>query len=119
MEHKGNAEYRDIPPMKFTYLLKGFALSAIITGYILGPLLVLGGGAWWLYRNDYVSKFVVIIAVITAFAVSNWLIIGRSKKMMWKFNKKAGIKDPTREQVREWKKNRPASYQFDDEEEQS
>lgn len=117
MEHNGNAEYQDIPPMKFTYLLKGFALSAIVSGYIIGPLLVIGGGSWWLYQNGYINKFAVVIAVVLAFAGSNWLIIARSKKILEKFNKKIGIKDPTKEQVHEWKKNRPASYRFDDEEE--
>ena len=101
-------------PLKFSYLLKGFALSAMVSGYIIGPLLILGGGAWWAYKNDYVSKFVVVIAVLIAFALSNALIVLRSKKMIEKFNKQTGIKDPTKEQVAQWKKNRPASYKFDD-----
>ncbi|MBU2575719.1 hypothetical protein KKF64_01355 [Patescibacteria group bacterium] len=109
----------DIPPMKLSYLLKGFALSAMISGYIIGPLLVIGGGTWWLYKNNYVDKIVVIISVLIAFAFSNWLIIVQSKKMLKKFNNKMGIKDPSREQVKEWKKNRPESYQFDDEEEEN
>jgi len=106
-------EYKQ-PPMKLSYLLKGFALSAMISGYIIGPLLILGGGAWWLYKNDYVSKIVVVIAILIAFILSNVLIVKRSKKMIERFNKKVGIKDPSAEQVAEWKKNRPASYKFDD-----
>jgi hypothetical protein len=116
MKKDDNAKHVDIPKMKLSYLLRGFALSAIVSGYIIGPLLVIGGGTWWLYKNDYVSKFVVVIAVIIAFAASNALIILQSKKMIEKFNKKTGIKDPTREQVAQWKKNRPSSYKFDDEE---
>jgi hypothetical protein len=111
-------EYKDIPPMKFSYLIKGFALSAIVSGYIIGPLLVIGGGTFWLYKSDYVSKIYVIIAIIVSFIFSNWLIIARSKNMLIKFNKKLGMKDPTKEQVAQWKKNRPASYKFDDEEEE-
>ena len=112
-----NQEYKDLPPMKLSYLIKGFQLSAIVSGYIIVPLLVIGGGTWWLYKNDYVSKIVVIIAVLISFVFSNWLIISQSKKMLKKFNNDLGIKDPTKEQVAEWKKNRPDSYKYDEEEE--
>jgi len=92
---------------------RGFLLSAIISGYILGPLLVLGGGAYWLYRADVINKAVVIAVVVAAFICSNAMIITRSKKMLEHFNKKAGITDPTPEEAAAWrKKNGP----YDDEE---
>ncbi len=114
MQKHDKSEYKDIEPMKLSYLLKGFALSAIISGYIIGPLLILGGGSWWLYKNEYIDKIVVIIAILIAFVLSNALIIMKSKKMIQSFNKKTGIKDPTPDQVAFWKKNRPSSYKFDD-----
>lgn len=95
-------------------MLRGFALSAIISGYILGPLLILGGGAYWLYRADVINKVVVVAAVVASCILSNALIITRSKKMIADFSKKTGIKDPTPEQAAQWrKKNGP----YDDEEE--
>ncbi|OJI07892.1 hypothetical protein BK004_00420 [bacterium CG10_46_32] len=95
-------------------MLHGFALAAIISGYILGPLLVLGGGAYWAYRMDAINKIVVVCAVITAFILSNILIITRSKKMIESFSKKTGIKDPTPAEAAKWReKNGP----YDDPEE--
>jgi len=95
-------------------MVHGFALSAIISGYILGPLLLLGGGTWWLYKAGYVSKFVVVGMVVVAFIISNALIISKSKKLITGFNKKTGIKDPTPEEAARWReKNGP----YDDEEE--
>lgn len=102
--------------MKLSYLLRGFALSAIVSGYILGPLLVLGGGAYWLYQAGVINKAVAAAAVVAAFIVSNALIITRSKKMLESFSKKAGIKDPTPEEAAKWReKNGP----YDDEEDES
>lgn len=95
-------------------MLHGFALAAMVSGYIIGPLLVLGGGSYWLYKADVINKLVVIAAVIAAFIFSNALIITRSKKMIQSFNKKTGIKDPTPEEAAKWrKKNGP----YDDEDE--
>jgi len=99
-------------------MLRGFALSAIISGYILGPLLLLGGIPYWLYKQGIINKLLVVIAVILAFIISNALIFVKSKKLIENFNKKANIKDPTAEEVAEWKKNRPASYKYDDDEEE-
>jgi hypothetical protein len=117
MEQTSNKQFKDIES-KPVYLLKGFMLSAMISGYIIGPLLVIGGGSWWLYKSGYVDKYVVIIAILVSFIFSNWLIIARSKKMIQKFNKKLGMKDPTPEEVEKWRKSRPESYKFDDEEEE-
>jgi len=94
-------------------MARGFALSAIISGYILGPLLILGGVAWWLHKAGYINKFGVIIAVLVAFGVSNTLIVVRSKKLVADFAKKAGLKDPTPQEAAKWReKNGP----YDDDE---
>ena len=117
MEKSNNTHTGDIQS-KPEYFLQGLALSAMISGYILGPLLIIGGGALWLQKNDYIGRIMLIIAVLIAFVFSNALIIWRSKKMILKFNKKTGIKDPTAEQVAQWRKNKPASYKYDDDEEE-
>ena len=81
-----------IPPIKPSYLLKGMALSARISGYILGPLLVLGGIGYWIYKYFDTSRIVLFIAVIIAFFVSNALIFIRAKADAEKFVEKT--KDP-------------------------
>ncbi len=99
-------------------MLRGYALAAIVSGYILGPLLILGGGAYWMYTMGIIPKGVVIVVVLVSFVISNALIITRSSKLITNFNKKADIVDPTAEEVAQWNANRPSSYQYDDEEEE-
>jgi len=62
------------------YLIKGFALSALISGYILGPLLVLGGAGYFIYKYFKTPKIVLFISIILAFGISNILIFTRAKK---------------------------------------
>jgi len=69
-----------IPPMKSSYLLKGMALSAMVSGYILGPLLIFGGIGYWIYKHFETSRIVLFIAVLIAFFTSNALIFIRAKK---------------------------------------
>jgi hypothetical protein len=98
-------------------MLRGFALSAIISGYILGPLLVLGGFSFWLYKNGIINKWASVGIIILSFIISNYLIITKSKKLIENFSKKANLKDPTSEEVKKWNENRPESYKYNDEEE--
>ena len=69
-----------IPPINPSYLLKGMALSAMISGYILGPLLIFGGLGWWIYTHFDTSKIVLYAFIIIGFIVSNTLILTRSHK---------------------------------------
>ena len=83
------------PQTKVSYknMLRGFALAAIVSGYIIGPLLILGGLGWWLDKQYDVGKLVVVLFILVAFVISNALIIIRSKKMIQNFSKKTGTED--------------------------
>lgn len=47
---------------------------AQITGYILGPLLVIGGFGFWLDQKAGSPRWIFIIAMIIAFIASNALV---------------------------------------------
>ncbi|OIO49042.1 MAG: hypothetical protein AUJ34_01930 [Parcubacteria group bacterium CG1_02_41_12] len=68
-----------IPPINPSYLLKGMALSARISGYILGPLLILGGLGYWIQKHFNTSRIVLFAFIIIAFFISNALIFIRAK----------------------------------------
>ncbi len=54
--------------------LTGLAIASLVSGYILGPLLLFGGIGWWLTKH-YHNRLFVIIGVAVAFVLSNVLII--------------------------------------------
>ncbi len=114
--HKARHEPRTIEEkaVSATHMLHGLALSAIISGYIFGPLLILGGIPWFLYKQGIVSKWVVAVCIILAFVASNTLIITRAKKLITGFNHKTGIKDPTPEQAAKWRATRRYNPEDDD-----
>jgi len=70
----------EIPPIKPSYLLKGIALSAMVSGYIIGPLLIFGGLGYWIHKHFHTSRIVLFGFVLFAFLVSNALIFIRSKQ---------------------------------------
>jgi hypothetical protein len=54
--------------------MKGLAVASMVSGYILGPLVLLGGIGWWL-TSHYENRLFVIVGVASAFVISNVLII--------------------------------------------
>ncbi len=77
-----------IPRVSPIYILKGITLSAVVTGYILGPLLVLGGFGLWIQKHFETSRAVLFAFIIVAMLTSNTLIFIRAKKDIQTFAKK-------------------------------
>lgn len=69
----------------FFSLGKGLMLSATITGYIIGPLLVLGGIGFWLDRYFGTKPWVLLASLAIAFFSTNFLIYKRSNEIAKKF----------------------------------
>jgi F0F1-type ATP synthase assembly protein I len=69
-------------------IAKGLALSATITGYIIGPLIVLGGIGYVLDRVFATSPWILLGSLLLAFIGTNILIYQRSQKIAEKFTKK-------------------------------
>jgi hypothetical protein len=87
-KYSDKKKQKTIPKADTSNIAKGLMLTAVISGYILGPLLVLGGGGWWLYKTYDTSKIIPAVLLILAFIVSNGLIITRAKKMAISFAEK-------------------------------
>jgi len=81
---QGNSPKKDANRGIFS-LGKGMALSATITGYILGPLLILGGIGLWLDRIFGTKPWIMLAALAVAFFSTNVLIYKRSNKIAEKF----------------------------------
>jgi hypothetical protein len=60
--------------------MNGLAVASMISGYVLGPLLLLGG-IGWLLTDHYDNKMFVYLGVGLAFISTNILIIRRSSKL--------------------------------------
>ncbi len=59
--------------------LKALALVGITTGYIFGPLIIIGGAGW--YLGELINaKWVVFVAVLISFIISNVLIFKQAPK---------------------------------------
>lgn len=69
-------------------LTKGLALSAVITSYILGPLLLLGGVGWLIDRYFVSGHWGLFLGLALAFVFSNWLVFKRSAKIAGQFTDK-------------------------------
>ncbi len=83
-------EEQGISPKKYAdmgifSLGKGMALSATITGYILGPLLILGGIGLWLDKIFGTKPWIMLASLVIAFFSTNILIYKRSSKIAEKF----------------------------------
>jgi len=91
-DYNNDGKTGKIPPIKPSYLLKGMALSAMVSGYILGPLLILGGIGYWIQKHFNTSRIVLFIFIIIAFIISNALIFIRAKSDAEGFIEKT--KDP-------------------------
>jgi hypothetical protein len=63
--------------------LRGLAMLGIITGYIMGPLLLLGGIGWWLSER-YDNLLFVFIGLGIALVTTNVLIFKNTKKQLQK-----------------------------------
>jgi len=68
---------------------KGMMLSATITGYILGPLLLLGGIGFFLDKFFGTKPWIMLGALLIAFFLSNLLIFKRSEKIAQRFTGKS------------------------------
>lgn len=72
---EGTTESRQETPKKTTFnVWAGVALVAHITGYILGPLVVLGGIGLWLDKTFNGHRIIFISSVLLAFVVANYLV---------------------------------------------
>lgn len=61
--------------------MKGFALASMVSGYIIGPLLIFGGGGWYLASLTH-HRIYIILGVGIAFILTNVLILRNTTKLI-------------------------------------
>lgn len=71
---------------QFFYLSRGLALSGVITGYILGPMAILGGIGFFLDRQFHTGKVLLGISLILSFILSNWIVYSRASQLAKRFH---------------------------------
>lgn len=69
-------------------LTKGLALSAVISGYILGPLFFFGGIGLLLDHFFFSSHWGLFIGLAIAFLFSNVLVVKKSARIAERFTEK-------------------------------
>ena len=68
---------------------KAFILSATISGYLLAPLIVIGGGGWLLDKKFSQNNHVILFFSIgVAFIIGNVIVFKRSQALARQFSKK-------------------------------
>lgn len=73
---------------------KGLLLSATITGYILGPLVLFGLLGFFLDRHFETKPWILLASLAIAFVSTNILIYKRSSQIAKKF-----VEEPKQEQT--------------------
>ncbi len=66
-------------------IVDGLLLVAHISGYIIGPLILIGGLGFWLDRALGGRKIIFIVSAILAFAASNFLVYHKAKDITKRF----------------------------------
>lgn len=77
-----NGEEQPRPGKTLGSLAKGFAISAHIAGYIIGPLVVLAGIGYLLDKAFSTSPIILIVSILLAFVVTNILIVKKSSRLV-------------------------------------
>ena len=70
---------------RFFSLSKGLALSAHITGYILGPLIIMGLIGYYVGNMINRPKATLVVALLISFFASNFLIYKRAEQIAKKY----------------------------------
>lgn len=61
--------------------MKGLALASMISGYIIGPLVIFGGGGWLLASSTH-HRIYIILGIGLAFILTNVLILRNTTKLI-------------------------------------
>lgn len=87
-EHKtGTSQPLPEKPKGVFSIWEGLALTAQITGCIIGPLILVGGFGYWLDRKMGGQKVVFFVFMIIAFCLSNYLVWRKSREVLEKYKR--------------------------------
>lgn len=79
------AQPNQINEKKVFRVWDGLSLVAYITGFIIGPLIFIGGFGLWLDVRLGGRKILFFIFLAIAFVVSNLLVVRKSKEIMSRY----------------------------------
>lgn len=82
MPEQGEAKHKTVGRSR---TVQALAIVGITSGYIIGPMAILGGIGWWL-TNRYDSKLFILGFILLALVVSNLLIFRNTEKVLKKLS---------------------------------
>lgn len=86
-ETQQNTNEAQEPSTSSPYGFKALAVVGVTSGYIIGPLALIGGLGWWLSQR-YNSPFILLGSLFIALIVTNVLIFTRTSALVKQLSKK-------------------------------